>query len=275
MIMIPFLLLRLHQEKLELLSYEFLAPLVSEVARKLGYSKPLIERNAVFTSIFSPDTKETIDKAILLYFKGPHSFTGEDVLELHIHGSRAVIKDTLAILGSMSELRLAEPGEFSKRAFTNGKMDLTEAEGLVDLINAETSMQRRVAMRQFGGELYNLYEFWRSSMIKLQAQLEAFIDFPEDDIPKSVVEDIKDAVKILINAIEKHLDPSSSGEVIVRGIKIAIVGEANAGKSSLMNSIAKREVAIVSHREGTTRDVVETSLDLNGFHVNNCRYSRY
>ena len=189
------------------------------------------------------------------------------MLELHVHGSRAVIKDTLGALSAISGLRPAEPGEFSQRAFANGKMDLTEAEGLADLINAETSVQRRVAMRQFSGELSDLYESWRHQIIELRAQLEAFIDFPEEDIPKDIMEIIDNNVKQMISKIQQHLKGSRSGEVISRGIKVAIIGRPNAGKSSLMNRIAKKEVAIVSHKEGTTRDVVEISMDLHGYHV--------
>ena len=236
-------------------------------ARLLGYKGDFVDKNAVLTQIFVPGTNEELDKIILLYFEGPRSFTGEDVVELHVHGSRAVIKDTLSALAGIKGLRMAAPGEFSRRAFMNGKMDLTSVEGLADLIEAETSMQRRVAIRQFGGELNRLYEKWRQTIIELLANLEAFIDFPEDDVPKDVIKEVEQKIQKTISEIEAHLDNRVSGEIITRGVRIAIIGAVNAGKSTLINAIAKRDVAIVSQSAGTTRDVIEVSIDLNGFRV--------
>ncbi|MCC2646255.1 MAG: trmE [Rickettsiaceae bacterium] len=224
-------------------------------------------REAQLVSLYSPQNNIIIDKAIALYFKAPHSFTGEDIIEFHTHGSIAICNMLIETLMSIEGFRLAEPGEFSKRAFLNGKMDLTAAEGLADLIEAETSQQVRQAIRQMSGELERLYEGWRADLLKIQSLLEAYIDFPDEDIPDSVLEGVNNTLKKLKQAIIEHLNDNTRGERLRSGIKLAIFGPPNAGKSSLLNYLARREVAIVSSHAGTTRDVLEIHLDIGGYPI--------
>lgn len=224
-------------------------------------------RNAHFVSLKDIVSRETIDKCLFLYFPAPNSFTGEDIVELQTHGSKAVIAAVIKNLSSIDNFRMAEPGEFSKRAFYNGKMDLTEAEGLADLIDAETSEQQKYAMRQMEGGLKNLYDGWREELIKILAHLEAYIDFPDEDIPSDVINNMTDSVFKLKNAVFKHLNGDSVGERLREGFRVVIVGPPNAGKSSLLNALVNREAAIVSDIAGTTRDAVDIHLDLNGYPV--------
>lgn len=224
-------------------------------------------RYAHFVSLKDIVSRETIDKCLLLYFPAPNSFTGEDVIELQTHGSKAVIAAVIRNLSSLENYRMAEPGEFSKRAFYNGKMDLTEAEGLADLIDAETSEQQKYAMRQMEGGLKNLYDGWREELIKILAHLEAYIDFPDEDLPSDVINNMSDSVFKLKNAVFKHLNGDSVGERLREGFRVVIVGPPNAGKSSLLNALVNREAAIVSDIAGTTRDAVDIHLDLNGYPV--------
>lgn len=230
----------------------------------IGRIKP---RYAYFTDIKSAVDGCKLDKSLLLYFKGPHSFNGEDIVEFQIHGSRAVISGVLDSLATIPGFRLAEPGEFSRRAFYNHKMDLTEAEGLADLIDAETSEQQKYAVRQMDGELKNLYSRWRSDLVKVLAHLEAFIDFPDEDIPVSVMGEMKNTVFKVENDVTRHLQDDKIGERLREGFRVVIVGPPNAGKSSLLNAVAKREAAIVSDIAGTTRDAVDIHLDLDGYPV--------
>jgi tRNA modification GTPase len=209
-----------------------------------------------------------IDKGLVLFFPDPHSFTGEDCAELHVHGGRAVIDTLFDELASMDGLRLAEAGEFTKRAYDNGKMDLTEAEGLADLLSSETEMQRRLAVEQADGGLRRLYDRWNAEILRSRALIEAELDFSdEEDIPGSVSDQIWKDISVLIDEIKLHLTKSKIGEISRSGFSIVIAGAPNAGKSSLMNAIAGREVAIVSDEQGTTRDVLEVRLDLEGFLV--------
>jgi len=212
-------------------------------------------------------TGEIIDKGLVLYFKEPKSYTGEDVAELHLHGSRAVISNILEILNNIEGLRPAERGEFTKRAVINGKMDLTSAEGINDLINAETNEQRKQALRQMSGELADLYENWQNRLKKLLAHLEAYIDFPEEDIPKDTEIASTNEINAVLNEIKEHLADNHKGEILRQGYSIAIIGAPNAGKSSLLNKLVKRDAAIVSSMAGTTRDIIEVFLDLDGFPV--------
>jgi tRNA modification GTPase len=224
-------------------------------------------RMATVTALRAPHTGQLIDKALVLWFPGPHSFTGEDSAELHLHGSRAVMRHCLEALGSMTELglRYAEPGEFSRRAFENGKMDLTEAEGLADLIESETTLQATQALRQMGGALKTLYDNWRHQLVELMAYVEAYIDFPEEDIPADIVADFTQRLSIITTQVSSHLEDNRRGETLRHGIFVAIIGAPNAGKSTLLNQLSQRDVAIVSEQAGTTRDVLEVHLDIAGY----------
>lgn len=217
--------------------------------------------------IFTPETNELIDHAMIVYFKGPKSFTGEDVVEIHTHGSVAIAKLITASLFSVENLRLAEPGEFARRAFLNDKFDLTAAEGLADLIEAETILQHRQAISQTQGSLHDLYEGWRAKALTIISLLEAYIDFPDEDIPQSVLDTVTQTVATLTDTINHHLNDNRRGERMRTGLKLAIIGAPNVGKSSLLNFLMQREVAIVSNIPGTTRDVIEGHLDIGGYPV--------
>lgn len=224
-------------------------------------------RYAYFAGLHHAVSGELLDKCLLLYFQAPHSFTGEDVVELHTHGSRAVIATVMDSLAQIKDFRLAEPGEFSKRAFYNNKMDLTEAEGLADLIDAETVEQQKYAIRQMDGALRGLYEGWREELVKILAHLEAYIDFPDEDIPQDIVDNMQNTVFKLSENIKKHLQSDNVGERLREGFRVTIIGAPNAGKSSLLNQIARREAVIVSDIAGTTRDAIDIHLDLGGYPV--------
>ena len=223
-------------------------------------------REALFKALHSPDGS-LIDRALVLPFKGPASFTGEDVVEYHLHGSAAVLTALMKTLASFDNHRPAQHGEFTRRGFENGKMDLTEAEAIADLINAETEMQREQALSQMGGALYRLYEGWRERLVRAMAYVEAVIDFPDEDVPDSETAKVKPELETLIADISAHLNDGRRGERLRDGIHIAIVGAPNVGKSSLLNLLAKRDVAIVSPMAGTTRDIIEVHLDLAGYPV--------
>jgi tRNA modification GTPase len=208
----------------------------------------------------------TIDRAMVVYFKSPNSFTGEDILELHTHGSIAVTKLMYQVLFALG-VRLAEPGEFSKRAFLNGKMDLTAAEGLADLIDAETITQHRHAMLHMSGEFEKICSNWRRELLKILSLIEVYIDFPDENIPEEVLDNSLKMIESLKNSLITMLEDNRRGERLRNGIIMAVLGPPNAGKSSMLNYLAKRDIAIISEIAGTTRDVIETHLDIGGYPI--------
>ena len=224
-------------------------------------------RMAVLRTIRDPASGQGIDRAIVLFYAGPSSFTGEDVAEILLHGGRAVIAAVLAALGRAG-CRLAEPGEFARRAFENGKIDLTEAEGIADLVDAETEAQRRQALSQANGALAKLYEGWRQELISAMALMEAAIDFSDEaDVAADAVGQAEVIAEDLLARIRNHLADGRRGEILREGFRVVLAGPPNAGKSSLLNALAQRDAAIVSPEPGTTRDVIEVRLDLEGLPV--------
>lgn len=208
---------------------------------------------------------EVIDEGLAVWFPAPASFTGEDVVEFHVHGGRAVVEGVLEALGRCPGLRLAEPGEFTRRAFEHGKLDLTAAEAVADLVDAETAAQRRQAVRQFGGALAEIYEGWRQRLLRSLAHIEAALDFADEELPETLQRDIRGEVQALQSEVAAHLNDGRRGERLRDGVHIAIIGPPNVGKSSLLNLLARRDAAIVSAVAGTTRDVIEVHLDLGGY----------
>jgi len=213
-----------------------------------------------------PGGGDDLDDGLVLWFPAPKSVTGEDVAELHLHGSRGVLAAVMAALSRLG-LRLAEPGEFTRRAFLNGKLDLTQAEAVADLVAAETEAQRRQALRQLDGQLGEIYRGWGERLLRLLAHLEAAIDFPDEELPPQIEAEVADGSERLAKEIERHLTDGHRGERLRDGIAVAIVGPPNAGKSSLLNQLARREAAITSPIAGTTRDVIEVAIDLAGYPV--------
>ncbi len=225
-------------------------------------------RQAVLTQLISPADGSLIDECIVIAFHPPRSYTGEKTVEYNIHGGKAVRDSLLNALSKMDGHRLAEPGEFTRRAFENGNLDLTQAEAVADLIHAETEAQKQLALSQMRGDLSNLYHSWADQLVRALAYAEAQIDFSEEDLPEDEVKaQIHPVLKSVLKEMDDHLNDGNRGEILREGVKIAIIGAPNAGKSSLINVLAKRDVAIVSETAGTTRDVLEVHLDLNGYPV--------
>lgn len=242
-------------------------PLAGEALVRLTGRESMAPRTAIRARFTDPRSGEAIDDGLALWFPAPASVTGEDVVELHLHGGRAVLAAALEALARIDGLRGAEPGEFTRRAYFNGKIDLTAAEGLGDLIDAETAAQRRQALRQMAGGLETLYEGWRERLIRSLAHIEAEIDFSDEDLPGGLIARVRADTADLRREIIAHLDDRRRGEVLRDGLSVAILGAPNVGKSSLINALTRRQTAIVSSIAGTTRDIVEARLDLGGYPV--------
>ena len=226
-----------------------------------------IPRVATLRKLNKINTNELIDEGVVIWFPGPQSYTGEDLAEFHVHGSRAVVSALHSSISKIENCRMAEPGEFTKRAFQNGKINLLKAESIADLISSETEIQRKQAIKIMKGKSSKQFNLWRESLLKVLSHVEAKIDFPDEDLPENIFLEIKKKVGEVSKEIKKTLDDQKVGERIREGFKIAIVGPTNAGKSSLINYLSKKEVAIVSEIAGTTRDVIETHLNLDGYPV--------
>ena len=239
-----------------------------KICQNLTKSKNITSNQVNFCKFYDPKNDNVIDpEALLLWFPGPNSYTGEDLAELQIHGSNAVINALLRVLSEQENCRLAEPGEFTKIAFQNDKIDLLKAESIGDLIHSETELQRQQAIKLVQGNASNYYNNLRKKIIKSLAFIEAKIDFAEEDLPEKVLKDAHKSIKKIHSEITKILKDNKVGEKIRDGFRVSITGEVNAGKSSLLNLLSKREVAIVSDEAGTTRDVLETYLNLDGYPV--------
>jgi len=242
-------------------------PDTSEVIKKLTQDNLPEKRKATLRKINKINTSELIDEGIILWFPGPESYTGEDMAEFHIHGSKAVIEALHSSISQVENCRLAEPGEFTKLAFQNGKINLLKAESIADLISSETEIQRQQAIKIMNGKSANKFNELREKLLKILSHVEAKIDFPDEGLPEDILNNIKRISREVILNIKKILDDQKVGERIREGFKIAIIGPTNAGKSSLLNHLSNRDAAIVSEIAGTTRDVIETHLNIDGYPV--------
>ena len=242
-------------------------PAACDVLQALTRAEAPNERQAVYRTIFDLSNGGAIDSAIVLRFAAPRSYTGEDVVEFQVHGGPALVSTLLRELGSLRGLRLAEPGEFTRRAVENGRLDLAQAEAIADLVDAETEAQHRQAVQQYQGGLSRLYESWRGRLIRSAAWIEATIDFPDEEIPLDALTASREEVSRIANEMQSHLNDGRRGEILRDGFHVAVIGPPNAGKSSLVNALAQRDVAIVSDIPGTTRDVLEVHLNLKGYPV--------
>ena len=239
----------------------------ANVIKILTGENPPPARVATLKKFNKNGQKNLIDEGVIIWFPGPNSYTGEDLAEFHVHGSRAVITAMHNEISKIKNCRLAEPGEFTKRAFQNGRINLLKAESIADLISSETEIQRKQALKIMSGKSADKFNYWRINLLKILSHIEAKIDFPEEDLPKDVMRNIQKISNNILIDIKKTLNDQKVGERIREGFKIAIIGPPNSGKSSLLNYLSKREVAIVSEIAGTTRDVIETHLNLDGYPV--------
>ena len=239
----------------------------AEVVKRLTGTKLPSPRVATLKKFNKNGGKELIDEGVIIWFPAPNSYTGEDLAEFHVHGSRAVVNAMHLAISKIKNCRLAEPGEFTKKAFQNGRINLLKAESIGDLISSETEIQRKQALKIMSGHSSDKFNSWRKKLLKILSHIEAKIDFPDEDLPKNIIREIQKISNNVLKEIKKALNDQKVGERIRSGFKIAIIGPPNSGKSSLLNYLSKRDVAIVSETAGTTRDVIETHLNLDGYPV--------
>lgn len=242
-------------------------PGTGDILSALSVKMPCPIRTPVLSMIRNPETQDILDQAVILNFKAPSSFTGEDAAEITLHGGPAVVAGVMEALSKTKKCRMAEPGEFTKRAFLNNKMDLTQAEAIADLTSAETRLQRRQALSQLSGSLKDIYDGFRDQMVRIGAYTEAHLDFPDEDLPTNLLDQVRPQIETLIKNIKEHLSDAHVGERVRDGFKTVIIGPPNAGKSTLLNALSSRDVAIVSPIPGTTRDVIDVHLDVGGYPV--------